>query len=782
MLGGERDGEQLETARPTPQASELLFVRDCLEPLRMRLSVVINTYNRAASLRQTLLSLRYQTCRDFEVIVVNGPSTDETEEVLAEFAGAVRSGRCPELNLCKSRNLGIEMASGDIVAFIDDDAIADPGWVDAILRGYDAPRVGGVGGLVYDHTGYTLQYRRSDCNRLGGARWDVESPCFAQTIRGADPFVYLQGTNCSFRRECLEQIRGFDEEIEYYLDEVDVCMRVIDCGYVVRYTDRAIIHHKYLPSHLRDEKRFLRQPYSVVKNRTYFALQNTRSRLPIMETVELCRRFGDDFRRSGRKAVSAGTITKEEFKEYEQQIWEALITGIDHGLHCNRKTRDIAPARAREFRPYPTLVPAGKRLNLCLVSQESPSAGGIGRFSWDLAEGIAGQGHEVHMVTTSENHNRVDFEQGVWVHRIVPETPPNGANLPPLLRRILGRAAAVHREVRRINETRPLDLVSAPLWDCEGAFCQLDDSLPFALTILTTLKTTIDLNPSWADSDGMPELLELERQLARIAPFVVAPSTANLEKAKRDFAMPVDDMRAAVVPLGLPERAARIGRQREDDGIRVLFVGRLERRKGVDTLLSAATALIEEFPALEFVFVGNDTIRWENGETIRAKFERERRHSPGFDRVHFRGAVSEQELYQHYADCDIFCAPSRYESFGLVLIEAMMFGKPVVACEAGGMVEIARHGENGLLGPSGNVESLMTHLRRLIENGSLRRQYGERSRELYEERFSANRMVDSMLEAYQAFVEPPDAMASRASADHARPRHAAGQHGKTKAA
>ena len=65
----------------------------------MRFSVVINTYNRADALRQTLLSLRQQTHADFEVLVVNGPSPDHTEEVLAEFADRVRAFPCGERRL-----------------------------------------------------------------------------------------------------------------------------------------------------------------------------------------------------------------------------------------------------------------------------------------------------------------------------------------------------------------------------------------------------------------------------------------------------------------------------------------------------------------------------------------------------------------------------------------------------------------------------------------------------------------------------------------------------------
>src|SRR5262245_33209990 len=122
----------------------------------MRVSVVINTYNRAASLRQTLRALRHQTFADFEVVVVTGPGSDDTEAVLNEFGGEVRSLRCPEVNLAVSRNLGIGAAAGDVVAFIDDDGVPDPLWLEELVAAYDDD-VAGAGGIVYDHTGYRLQ-------------------------------------------------------------------------------------------------------------------------------------------------------------------------------------------------------------------------------------------------------------------------------------------------------------------------------------------------------------------------------------------------------------------------------------------------------------------------------------------------------------------------------------------------------------------------------------------------------------------------------------------------
>src|SRR5205085_10132435 len=139
---------------------------------------------------------------------------------------------------------------------------------------------------------------------------------------------------------------------------------------------------------------------------------------------------------------------------------------------------------------------------------------------------------------------------------------------------------------------------------------------------------------------------------------------------------------------------------------------------------------------------GKETPNTETGETYRAAFERAYASVPGvLNRVQFTGAVPEERLYQLYADADIFCLPSRYESFGLVLVEAMMFGKPVVGCAVGGMQEIVEVGGNGYLAEPDDAASLEQCLRRIVENDAERHRFGERSRALFVEKFSSDIMV-----------------------------------------
>ena len=132
-------------------------------------SIIVNTLNRADYLRKILESFCYLDYGHFEVIVVNGPSTDETDDLLIKWNEKIKIGECTEANLSMSRNIGIALAAGEFVAFIDDDAIPEPEWLNQAMDAFEHDGIGAVGGPVYDHTGYTFQSIYVTTNRFGDA-------------------------------------------------------------------------------------------------------------------------------------------------------------------------------------------------------------------------------------------------------------------------------------------------------------------------------------------------------------------------------------------------------------------------------------------------------------------------------------------------------------------------------------------------------------------------------------------------------------------------------------
>jgi glycosyltransferase involved in cell wall biosynthesis/GT2 family glycosyltransferase len=718
----------------------------------MRFSIVIATYNRAASLRQTLLSLRHQTHTDFEVIVVNNPSTDGTEAVLAEFAGQIRVFRSEVVSLTVARNIGLAASAGDAVAFIDDDAIPTPTWLQELAVAYREPNVGAVGGLVYDNSGVHLQYRFAACNRDGSPLFHVDPPLDQYLRPMADPVAYLQGTNISGSRAVFQEIGGFDENIVCYFDDVEMCMQVIDRGYKLKCLDGAAVHHKFLPSNVRNNKRVTLDPYSQLSGRVYFALRHGRGKHTTRELIDAVLVEADRLRKEADDHTRRGDMTAEQRDFHHRRIEEALEHGLSHGLARPRAGRVLPDPRPETFLRYPVIEPTGPRLKLCFISREYPPGdfGGPGRYTHELAAGFAQAGHEAHVVTRSPDIHRVDFEDGVWVHRLpapdrlVPELDGVASN--PHIFNMVG----TYHEVCRIHAEGPIDLVSAPLWLCEGLVSGFDDRFPTTTTLITGIKAVSTL-AKWAkDSPECQQLAALEEELVAQSQYLHAVSAPILTRAMEDFH--ADPAKAFIANLGIRDRVHQYQRRRPAGRVRVLYVGRVETRKGADLFLEAATRLCREFPDAEFVLAGKE-VSTDDGDTYRQRFETAFAHDADMrSRVIFTGMVSEDELYQHYADADVVCLPSRYESFGLVLVEAMFFGKPVIGARAGGMVEVVADGEQGYLIPPGDADSLTDSLRQLIADVGLRERFGRRSRELYEQRFSVPVMVAQCERHFRAVI------------------------------
>jgi glycosyltransferase involved in cell wall biosynthesis/GT2 family glycosyltransferase len=743
----------------------------------LTVSVVINTYNRAQSLKVTLDSLPRQNYPHFEVIVVNGPSTDDTMELLKSLSPSIRVGTCADRNLSVSRNVGIQMARGELVAFLDDDAVPDENWLRDVVAAFDSPEVGGAGGVVYDHTGYNLQYRYSLSNRLGTARWNVPRSGEEFCYPGCLEFPYVQGTNAVFRRDALLEIGGFDEEFNYYLDETDVCLRLVDAGFLLRQLDNAFVYHRFLPSHIRSAERVVTSWYAVVKNKVYFSLKSAPPGTQFLDLLRDWKEFCQESEKNLRFHIDAGRAPKEKLEDLHREIDEALWEGVRVGLHRPRRLlgSSIAaelrgpvefdvfdPLNAGKFKLCPVLLPKSEKLTICLLSEEYPPAvtGGIGRLTRDLAGGLASRGHNVHVLTQGKNLNTVDFEEGVWVHRLIkdreePACPPEIA----VPSHIWQNSARLLRELHRIDAMHPIDIVEGPIWNTEGIAAAIEGKFRVVTNLETPLKVWRKTNSSlWQGTPAELEFFErqvaAEKMLMELSTASHAISEAIVETMHHEYGMEFAPGQMTVVPLGMEDRSLGVQPGDKKDFVDVLFTGRFETRKGIDILLQAIPTICSKYPKVRFLLVGNDPPQADGG-TFAASFRAQHKRSSFRDRVLFLGKIPDRELESYLAQCDIFVGPSRYESFGLVFLEAMMFGKPMIGCRAGGMKEVIADNVIGLLAEPGNVESLQAALDTLLSDPAKRATMGEAARKRFLDHYTREESAERTLTFYRGVLQSP---------------------------
>jgi GT2 family glycosyltransferase len=523
----------------------------------MKVSIIITTSRHAPALARALRALRSQTYGPFEVVVVvNGPPSNETEQTLASCEAELKVVRCPEVNRAQARNAAIALASGDVVALLDDDAIPDPHWLQGLVDGYDSDRVAVVGGVVHENmaTGPHAGGTATACDRNGRTYPSVQAPFWGYALPHPDRFLYLPGTNVSFRRRALEEVGGFDTELEHHLDEADLCLRLIDRGYELRLSTAAVVYDPSLSKRPRDLGESLRQPFLVVKDRTYFALRARPARTSVQAVQEDCDRITQ---RLLTEARAYEGLSADELSAFEEEVDRGLWVGSARGLHGARKLATFPPGSPEPFRPFATLRSEPHPLTLCLVSRAKPPADGstVGRFTWGLARTLAARGHQIHFMTHSPDEDRLDFEEGVWVHGLRPErlTQARSASegeagslagasgsceATPEVQQKLAHATAVHRAVRRLRQDRYLDLVVVPLRDAEGVYCLLD----------TDLSCVLNVQPSRRPRTLVPEVLALEQLALRSAAHVHALGPTALEDLCSTHGGPAAEADVVVVP------------------------------------------------------------------------------------------------------------------------------------------------------------------------------------------------------------------------------------------
>jgi glycosyltransferase involved in cell wall biosynthesis len=207
----------------------------------MRFSVVIPTYNRHATLRQTLQAVLAQTHPDFEVIVVDDGSTDATPAMLPAEFPTVRHYCQANAGPAAARNRGIAEATGEIIAFTDDDCLPPPDWLARLADGFcRQPQVVGVGGPLLA----PVNARRK--NLL--ARYEAY---IVQDLYQAREAEVLAGFDCpaggtnnmAYRRAALQAIGGFDETFPYpAAEDADLKWRLAQQGHLFFYTPVTVWH------------------------------------------------------------------------------------------------------------------------------------------------------------------------------------------------------------------------------------------------------------------------------------------------------------------------------------------------------------------------------------------------------------------------------------------------------------------------------------------------------------------------------------------------------------
>lgn len=198
---------------------------------RPRVSVVVASYNGAATLDRCLRSLTRLTYPHYEVVVINDGSTDESQEIIARFP--VHAITVPNGGLSRARNLGIEAATGDMVAFLDSDAWADPDWLHYLVTAIEEHGAAAAGGPNLSPPGDGFIAQCIDCA--------PGNP--THVLLDDERAEHVPGCNMAFRKDALQAINGFAPRHRVAGDDVDVCWKLLARGDRIVFSPAAFVWH-----------------------------------------------------------------------------------------------------------------------------------------------------------------------------------------------------------------------------------------------------------------------------------------------------------------------------------------------------------------------------------------------------------------------------------------------------------------------------------------------------------------------------------------------------------
>lgn len=392
-------------------------------------------------------------------------------------------------------------------------------------------------------------------------------------------------------------------------------------------------------------------------------------------------------------------------------------------------------------------------------------SGGMNVYVRELARDLASRGIEVDVFTRwrePDDPRIQDLAPGARVIHI--ESGPIGylAKM-DVYERLDEFTAELERHVAA--EGRRYDLIHAHYWLSSTVAARL--SARWGVPVVQMFHTLglVKREVMDEDVDGESDIrVSLERAAVRDSAAVVAASEIEADELRTLY--DADDRSLWIIPCGVDPAVFRPMRQadareatRRDQCERlILFVGRIEQIKGIDVLLKALALLFRRRPDMRAdtcLLVIGGALDAASGEAETEKIEHLRRlvrDNAMEANVDFVGSRDQPQLAQYYAAADLCAVPSLTESFGLVALEAMACGTPVVATRVGGMQTVVEDGESGLLVPAGDHAALAEAIARVLTDHRLRVHlaHGARSRA---ERFTWQAVGDRIVEMYDTVLE-----------------------------
>ncbi len=314
-------------------------------------SVVVVSHARPEALRLCLLALQFQMYPDFEVIVVaDKPGLAAVRRL--DFADRVKTVENAQIGIARARNLGVAQAAGDIVAFLDDDAVADPYWLTHLVAAFEGAKVVAAGGFVRGRNGISYQWTGGQITETADPlplqMTDMAPKTFAGE-RGKS--VVTLGVNMAFRRQALCDIGGFDPAFRFHLEEADVNLRLSRAGGATAVVPLAQVHHMRAASIWRSHARAPKSLFDVGASTAMFL----RKHAPVATHPDALDRLRTHHRRRNLQYMVDGDLEPRDVRFLSKSLEQGIAFGVSEQIPAHAIEESVASA----FKPFTRLKTAG---------------------------------------------------------------------------------------------------------------------------------------------------------------------------------------------------------------------------------------------------------------------------------------------------------------------------------------------------------------------------------------------------------------------------------------
>ncbi|MCK0150184.1 glycosyltransferase [Marivita sp. S6314] len=318
-------------------------------------SVIVVSRDRPRWLRRTLMAIDQLDYPRFEIRVVacrDGVSAARSFDLRRPVSVIAFD----EANISKARNLGIAHANGDILAFIDDDAVPEPTWLQHLASAFDRPDIVQAGGTTLGRNGISVQHAASLADAFGRSHpVSVTSDTPAQIAPTQVGLPRLHGTNMAFRRTTLWDHKGFDERFTFYLEETDLTRRIAQQGGGTAYVPNAVVHHATAKSRHRTTTRTPVRLFEIGASAAVFHRKHAKSEE--WHDAKAC--FFSERRSWLMWHMQIGTLTPDDVLRLLRELEDGYAEGLQRDAEAGLR-KDAPPPM-----DVPAFAPSAK--DICLL-------------------------------------------------------------------------------------------------------------------------------------------------------------------------------------------------------------------------------------------------------------------------------------------------------------------------------------------------------------------------------------------------------------------------------